>query len=473
MRLRTAMTPERLSREDVAILRLESGEVAGHTLKLLVLEPPADGPRPGLPEIRATVAARLAAAPELRRRLAPTPLRLAAPVWVDDQDFDIERHVRPVPQAGPVGEQRLREIVADSMRERLDRAHPLWSLEVVEGLEDGGLALIWKLHHAMADGTASMRIGRDVLWDTEPVAHDSPPAPWTPEPPPGAARLMQSALVERLRSGVGTTRELRRLLAPAAWRSGLAEARRLPGAIRRDLLPTGAESPLARRISGQREIAFSSAPLDRLRAIEKAHGEGVTVNDVVLAVVAGALRSWIERHHGPLPPLRVKVPVSLHDREAPDDHLANRDSFMCVTLPLGEPDPARRLLAINRQTSECKRDHDPEVIDELFRDLARGSRSLERLAERLAASPRVFGLNVSNVPGPREPLYVAGCRVRSMESLAEIGQRHALRASAVSYAGTVYFGLCADPTVVDRLAYVARALEDEVEALSVGVQAPG
>src|SRR5436190_2127763 len=398
------MTPERLGREDVAILRLESGDVAGHTLKLLVLEPPVDGPRPGLREIRATVAARLAAAPELRRRLAPTPLRLAAPVWVDDQDFAIERHVRPVPPAGPVDERRLREIVADSMRERLDRAHPLWSLEVVEGLEDGGLALIWKLHHAMADGTASMRIGRDVLWDTEPVAHDS---------------------------------------------------------------------PLARRISGQREVAFSSAPLDRLRAIEKAHGEGVTVNDVVLAVVAGALRSWIERHHGPLPPLRVKVPVSLHDREAPDDHLANRDSFMCVTLPLGEPDPARRLLAINRQTSERKRDHDPEVIDELFRDLPRGSRSLERLAERLAASPRVFGLNVSNVPGPREPLYVAGCRVRSMESLAEIGQRHALRASAVSYAGTVYFGLCADPTVVDRLAYVARALEDEVEALATGVRAPG
>jgi len=261
---------------------------------------------------------------------------------------------------------------------------------------------------------------------------------------------------------------VRRLLAPAAWRAGLAEARRLPGAIGRDLLPTRGESPLARPISGEREIAFASAPLGRLRAIENAHGEGVTVNDVVLAVVAGALRRWIERHHGPLPPLRVKVPVSLHDREAADDHVANRDSFMCVALPLGEPDPARRLRAINQQTLERKRDHDPEVIDELFRDLARGSRSLERLAERLSGSPRVFGLTVSNVPGPREPLYVAGCRVRSMESLAEIGQRHGLRASAVSYAGTVYFGLCADPTVVDRLPELARALEDEVGALAAG-----
>jgi diacylglycerol O-acyltransferase / wax synthase len=462
------MTPARLTREDVAILRLESGDVAGHTLKLLLLDPPAGDPPPGLEDIRAAVAARLPAAPQLRRRLAPTPLRLAAPVWVDDQDFDIERHVRSVAGAGPVSAQQLRRTVADSMRERLDRAHPLWSLEVVERLEDGGLALIWKLHHAMADGTASMRIGREVLWDSEPAAPLPPPQAWSPIPAPGTASLLGAAVQERVRSAAAAARAMPRLLSPGVWRAGLAEARRLPGAIRRDLLPTGEESPLARRICGQREIAFASAPLGRLRAIEKAHGEGVTVNDVVLAVVAGALRRWIERHHGPLPPLRVKVPVSLHDREAPDDHLANRDSFMCVTLPLGEPDPVRRLLAINRQTSERKRDHDPQVIDELFRDLARGSGSLERLAERMAASPRVFGLNVSNVPGPHEPLYVAGCRVRSMESLAEIGQRHALRASAISYAGTVYFGLCADPTVVDRLPDVASALEDEVDTLSAG-----
>jgi WS/DGAT/MGAT family acyltransferase len=450
----------------MAILRLESGDVAGHTLKVLVLDPPSAGPRPGPEEIRATVAARLAGAPQLRRRLAPTPLRLAAPVWVDDEDFDIARHVRAVGGAEPVSAQRLRRLVADSMRQRLDRARPLWSLEVVERLDDGGLALIWKLHHAMADGTASMRIGRAVLWDAEPATRLPPPEAWTPDPVPGAASLLGAAVQERMRSAATTARAMPRLLEPSTWRAGLAEARRLPGAIRRDLLPGGEESPLARRICGEREIAFASAPLDRLRAIEKAHGEGVTVNDVVLAVVAGALRRWIERHHGPLPALRVKVPVSLHDREAPDDHLANRDSFMCVTLPLGEPDPVRRLLAINRQTSERKRDHDPQVIDELFRDLASASGSLERLAERLAASPRVFGLNVSNVPGPREPLYVAGCRVRSMESLAEIGQRHALRASAVSYTGTVYFGLCADPTVVDRLPYLARALEDEVGALS-------
>ncbi|MFL5821515.1 MAG: wax ester/triacylglycerol synthase family O-acyltransferase [Solirubrobacteraceae bacterium] len=462
------MTLPRLTREDMAILRLEAGDIAGHTLKLLVLDPPAGGPRPGLEEIRTAVGARLASAPELLRRLASTPLGLAAPAWVDDDDFAIERHVRPVEAREPVGPERLRQIVAGAMRERLDRAHPLWSLDVVERLEDGGLALIWKLHHVMADGTAAMRIGREVLWDTEPGMRTPPAAPWTPAPAPGWTGLLGDAVQEGVRSAVAGAARLPRLLAPQAWRSALGEARRLPGAIGRDMLPARGESPLARRISGQREVAFATAPLGRLRAIEKAHGEGVTVNDVVLAVVAGALRSWIERHHGPLPALRVKVPVSLHDREAADDHLANRDSFMCVTLPLGEPDPVRRLLNINRQTSERKRQHDPEVIDELFRDLARGSRSLERLAESLAGSPRVFGLTVSNVPGPREPLYVAGCPVRSMQSLAEIGQRHGLRACAVSYAGTVYFGLCADPTVVDRLAYLAQALEDEVAALALG-----
>src|SRR5215210_423944 len=192
-----AMTLPRLTREDVAILRLEAGEVAGHTLKLLVVDPPAGGPRPGVEDIRAAVAARLGAAPELRRRLAPTPLGLAPPAWVDDGDFAIERHVRRVEEPEPVSAERLRAIVARAMRERLDRAHPLWSLDVVEYLEDGGLALIWKLHHAMADGTASMRIGREVLWDSEPGAHAPAATPWRPDPAPGPTGLLAAAVQER------------------------------------------------------------------------------------------------------------------------------------------------------------------------------------------------------------------------------------------------------------------------------------
>jgi diacylglycerol O-acyltransferase len=180
--------------------------------------------------------------------------------------------------------------------------------------------------------------------------------------------------------------------------------------------------------------------------------------------VGGALRRWLEHRHGPLPDMRVRVPVSLHDPSG-EDAAANRDSFMCLTLPLHEPDPARRLLAVNAQTKERKRHRDPQLLDDFFRDLGHGSRALRQVAERLAAAPRVFGLSVSNVPGPRDRMYVAGCPVRSLSSLSEIGEHHALRVAAISYAGTVTFGLCADPGAVEGVERMAAAIEDEVEAL--------
>jgi WS/DGAT C-terminal domain len=162
--------------------------------------------------------------------------------------------------------------------------------------------------------------------------------------------------------------------------------------------------------------------------------------------------------------MHVRVPVCLHDPSA-QDAAANRDSFMCLTLPLDEPDPVRRLLAVNAQTRTRKRHRDPEVLDTFFSDLGHGSIALRRLAERLAATPRVFGLSVSNVPGPRDRMYDAGCPVRSLSSLSEIGEHHALRVAVISYAGTVTFGLCADPAAVDGVERMAAAIEDEVEAL--------
>jgi diacylglycerol O-acyltransferase / wax synthase len=442
--------------------------VAGHTCKLLLLEPAPGAARPSPTALRAHVAARLDQAPRLRRRLALTPLGLAAPAWVDDAGFDLARHVRRA-QTGPglVDGGRLKEIVTAAMEERLDRSRPLWSLELVEELSGGGAALIWKLHHALADGTAAMRLADAVLWDPQPEPSPAAPPRWKPAPAPGAAGLLATAVRERAGAGArGVAAAARGAASPAAWRSAAGELRRLPGAVRRDLLPGGGPSPLDTRVSARRAVAFARASLEDLKRIEHSQPERTTVNDVVLALVGGALRRWAQRHGARPHELRVQVPVSLHDRDAHPHDLGNRDSFLCVSLPLEEADPQARLRTIAAQTRERKRQHDARTLDELFGVLRHGPRPLARLAGRLAASPGVFALSVSNVPGPSQPRWVAGWPVRELYSLAEIGQRHALRVMAISLAGSMGFGLCADPAAVEDLDALAAGIEAEAAELA-------
>ena len=182
----------------------------------------------------------------------------------------------------------------------------------------------------------------------------------------------------------------------------------------------------------------------------------------MLTAVAGGLRAWIRDHHGHTGRLRVKVPVSLH--HAGDDE-GNRDSFFTVELPLDEPDPVARLSAIHAATAARKTDHDAEAIDQLMHDLARASPRLEHLVQRLEASPRAFALNVSNVPGPRTAVAVLGVPVEAVYSIAEIGERHALRVAVVSVAGRLCFGFCADPAIVGGLDVLAAGVEAEATRL--------
>jgi diacylglycerol O-acyltransferase / wax synthase len=454
---------DRLSAEDAAILALESPTVAGHTCKLVLL---GEGHPVTVTALRDRVASRLDAAPRLRRRIAPTPLGLAPPAWVDDTDFDLARHVRRVPPARRArGEAELKALVARTMEERLDRDHPLWSLDVVEELAGGGSALIWKLHHALADGAETMRLADAILWDEGPAPGAT--SAWTPEPAPGTAGLLAAGLRHR---GGAVTGELgglaRGLVSPAAWRGGAREARRLPGAVARDLLPDRFDSPLDAAATGRRAIAFGTGQLELLKRIEHAQPQRTTVNDVLLALVAGGLRRWLTHHGGAATELRVKVPVSLHDRHAHPDALANRDSFLCVALPLAEPDPAARLAAIAAQTRERKREHDAETLDALFRDLRHAPRPVARLATRLTSGPRTFALEVSNVPGPSAPRHILNAPVTALRSLAEIGERHALRVSAISLAGTLHLGLNADAAAVEDVEVLAAGMEAELRDLA-------
>jgi diacylglycerol O-acyltransferase len=408
-----------LAPEDRAILAIESATVAGHTCKVVLVGEGA----PDADALRALVARRIDAAPMLTRRLGGDD---DAPVWIADPDFDIAAHVAAAPEGGPVDDAGLRAEVARLFEERLDRSRPLWRMDVVALTT--GTAIVWRIHHALADGTAAMRYARALLWDAEPGA-----------PPPAQA--------------------------PAAGTEHPDEERRrrhLAGFLHRELARSHDRSPFDGRIGGRREIAFATVPMGALHDAARRLG-GATLNDAVLSVVAGALRRWVQDRHGDLRDLHVRVPVSLHHE---GDDAGNRDSFFTVPLPLGEGDPVARLHAVHEQTARRKADDDAESMDTLLHELSHASPKLQRFAARLQESPRRFAVNVSNVPGPRGAVHVLGAPVRGLHSIAEIGERHALRVAVVSVAGALCFGLCADPAIVDDLQAMADGVEAEAALLS-------
>ena len=408
------MARELLSAEDARILALESGTVRGHTCKVIVI-----GGERRAEQVRAQLRERLGAVPRLMRRLEPGT---APPAWEDDPGFSLERHVI---DRGALDDAGLRRLVCTAMETPLDRQHPLWAMDVVSPLAGGRTALVWRIHHAVADGMTAMRMARELLLE----------ATTTPRPAP------------RSRSAHGRpTRPLR---------------------LYRQLGRRAISSPLDRRVGPRREVAFVDAPLDELRRIGHAAPERATVNDVALSAVAAGLRGWLDELGAPAGGLRAKVPVSLHRPGEPDT--ANRDSWMVVDLPLEQDDPLERLMAVTRETREAKRCHDAETLDAFYRDLSHLSRSLERHAEHWAMSPRVFTLNVSNVPGPQGPQSVLGAPLLELHSLAEIAHRHALRVAIVSAGGRISFGLCADPDAVEGLDLIAQGIGREIHALGTVV----
>jgi diacylglycerol O-acyltransferase len=409
-----------LGPEDRAILDIECRTIAGHTCKVARLGAGPGGPL-DVVRLRERVGERIELAPALTHKLGGSA---HAPAWVPDRDFDLVEQIVRAPVEGRLDRAGLLALVSELFEQRLDRSRPLWRIDVAE-LDDGTSALIWRIHHALADGTASVRYARTLLWD------ESAEAAMTP--------------------------------AQAHAAHAADEARRrahLAGYLRREYARGECRSPFDGTIGTRREIAFAVAPLrglhDAARELDDA-----TVNDAVLAIVAGAIGRWIRLRHGELGTIRLRVPVSLHHE---GDALANHDSFFTVALPLSETDPVARLHLAHAASSERKLDHDAQYHDQLLHELS-AVPPLEHFLERVESNPRRFALSVSNVPGPREPVSVLGAPVLHLHSLAEIGERHALRVSATSLAGLLCFGLCSDPHLVDQLPVLAEGIELEARAL--------
>jgi hypothetical protein len=424
--------PEPLNPDDAAILALESEAIAGHTMKVVVLEP---GERPlTLESLRESVAARLDTERRARQRVEVPAAEPATPRWVTDDDFDIRAHVGAREGAEGRGDETLWALAGELMSERLDHRRPLWALDLLGPLADGRQAIVARIHHAMADGISSVRFLEGVLWDAAAA-----PAP--------AHR--PAATGDRPARSQGT------------------QLRRLPGAVRRELGGHAPRSRLDRPIGSARAVAFTTVPLAGLRRVGGSRPGHATVNDVLLAGVAGGLRRWLAGDR--LPALRAQVPVSLHHRDEGERELGNRDSFLNVDLPLGERDPLARLDLITAETSKRKQLGDAEELYDFFHALARFKR-LERAIERHAASPSEFSLSVSNVPGPRGGASVGGQAVESLFSVAEPADRHALRVSAISCGGSVGVGLCTDPYALPGVGDLASAIDAafaELHALAI------
>lgn len=412
-----------LSADDAAILALESEVITGHTLKLCLLEP---APAPlDLDALRASVERRLAGAPRSRMRVVAGA---GGARWEPDREFEIAAHVGRVEGGEGLDEDGLRRVAGELMGRRLDHRRPLWRLDLVGPLTGGGEAIVARVHHAMADGLSTVRFLGAVLWDAVAV----------PRARPAHAR-------------------------PAPGPSPLRELGRLPGAIRRELGGRAGESPLDRPIGAARELAVASAPLDELKRIGASRPGRATVNDVLLAAVAGGLREWLGADRR-LPRLRAQVPVSLHHRDADPGELGNRDSFLNVDLPLAEPDPVARLDAIRAETAKRKRLGDADELYDFFHALAR-FRYLGATAGRLASSAREFSLSVSNVPGPAGEVAVLERRLTGLYSAAEPAEHHALRISALSCAGELGVGLCTDPAALPGVAELAGEIEGSLAGL--------
>jgi WS/DGAT/MGAT family acyltransferase len=395
--------------------------------KVMLLDHPLD-----LGQLRSSIEGRLDLAPELCLRLGEID---GQPWWVPARQVDVDAQVGEPDQAG-TDEASLPATVAGLFRQRLDRSRPLWRIDLIPRLPAGGSALVWRIHHALADGMTAMRMASAVLWD-QGQASTAGRAPGKPSLAPGAA---SAAGHHRLAGLLAAARQ-----APQPW----------------------LRSPFSGHIDARRTVAFAAGGLDELR--HAAHAvDGATVNDAVLTIVAGGLRQWLETRHGQFGDIRVKVPVSLHaapglagdDRGEP----GNRDSFFCLDLPLGSADPLERLSAIRHESRVRKQGHDAEELDTLMRALGRVP-PLRQFAERVLAHPRSFALNVSNVPGPRQPVQVLGAPVRALYSLAEIREEHALRVAVTSLAGTLSFGLVADPTLLPDVDHLASCMQAEAAAL--------
>ncbi len=446
----------RLSPLDASFLAVETPTAHMHVGWAATLSAPAKGRLPHFSQLRDHIELRLGRAPRYRQKLAPVPLGLRAPEWVDDPAFSVDRHVYRAP--GP-----LAELVDEVFSTPLRRDRPLWEIWICEDSEHQQIGLVGKAHHCMVDGIAAVELASLLLDPTpEPLAYSS--EEWCAAPQPSAERL----LARGVRDLLGEQLELlcvslRAATSPArAARQAAAGAQRVTRALGHSLRAAPA-TVLNGQLSPLRQLVWTQRPLEDLRAVKHTHG--TTVNDVMLAAVAGAVRAYLIRRGEQPVALKAMVPVSVR---SPEDILGNHISFVFADLPCDEPDPLVRLHRVHDTMSQRKHDGEPEGADLALKAAAHTLPPVQHTLSRLIASPRTFNLVVSNIPGPAEPLYMLGCPLEATYPVVPLADRHALSIGMTTVRDRACFGVYADRATLPDADGLARDIDDAITELVAG-----
>ncbi len=460
---------KQLSGLDATFLYMETPTTYGHVNGLLIFDRPSPDFDPRA-AVHAKYASMIGELEPMRRRLVEVPFGLDHPYWIADPDFDLDYHVRALNLAPPGRVDQLAEQVSRIVARPMDRTRPLWEVYVIDGLESGRWALLTKYHHATIDG-ASGQLMLEMLTSPDP---DAPPPsaspPWEPESIPSGAELLRLAIANLLRNPVKAMRLQARIVRQLATASGVPAARRgaeqaeavvkrigVPADRRRSrvALPmTGAPpTPWNKAITPHRRFAMRTSSLENIKRLKQATGG--TVNDVVMAICAGALREYLLRHDAlPDRPLRAMVPVSIRTGDETDPW-TNRVSGFVADLPTDCDDPLERVARCRTAMDEAKRQFELVPAQELVDMNQFSSPVLATAATRLASQLRLadritppVNLVISNVPGPRQPLYLAGAMLRHQFPVSIVTEGQGLNITVTSYLDRLDFGFIVDRELV-------------------------
>ncbi|QUH04838.1 wax ester/triacylglycerol synthase family O-acyltransferase [Saccharopolyspora erythraea] len=471
--------PDRLSALDASFLYLEDYTTPMHVGGVAVFRRPRTGF--DYDDVLAMIERRLALIPRYRQRVMQVPGKLARPVWVDDQDFDITYHVRRSALPKPGTDDQLHDLAARLMSRKLDHARPLWEIYLVEGLSKNRVAVITKTHQAMVDGIGAIDIGQVILDVSRTPEVPDREELWMPQPQPTRSQLVLEAVTDAVQSPGEVVENVRAAVvdATATVQKVTSTLGGFASALRAAVVPAPV-GPLNGPTSRHRRFAVARTRLEDLRRVRRAHGG--TVNDVVLAVVTGALRNWLlsrgEVVSGSTT-LRAMVPMSVRADDAaaketypdtsslPIGSVGNRVSAYLVDLPVGEANPIVRLHHISHATRAHAESGQSVAAGALVKLSGFAPPTLHALGARVANgfSDRLFNVLVTNVPGPQVPLYTAGAKMMEMFPVVPLAKNQSLSIGVTSYDGGVYFGLNADRDAMSDVDVLAAMIGEAVDEM--------
>jgi diacylglycerol O-acyltransferase / wax synthase len=453
---------ERLSAIDASFLQLESASAHMHVAWSAILAASDDAAVLSVDALRERISARLAWVPRCRQRLLASPLGLSEPRWVDDADFDIAHHVVQLTDAAdPLSYASFAALRDTLLSTPLDRSRPLWQLALIPRLSDGRAAVIGRVHHAMADGTAAFQVAMLML-DADGTP-EAAPAPWQAAAPPSSLQRALDPLVHATEVTSRAARDVARACEHprTSALTALRDLSRMAQALTEDLLPSAPQSPLNQPLGPRRTLVQHRVSLKRLGAITR--GTAATRNDAGLAAVAGALRTLALEQGVPAEPLKALVPVNVR-RAHEYGVLGNRVSMTSVWLPLQITTPGARLEHVHEQTARFKRSERSEGAHAVMSGLSLLPSPLRAPVLR-AVAPGRFNLTISSVPGPRTALFMQGLQLEEIYPVIPMAEEQTLSIGMLAYNDNLHFGLYSDPDALPQAKRLAELIDGELRAL--------